>query len=73
MYAPTSYQSQGKFLQILNEFMTSNLNITQLIIGGDWNAMLGYIDKKDGSRWKPTAYRNGIISMMEERDLIDIF
>ena len=37
-YAPTNCQSQGKFLQILNEFMTSNLKITQLIIGGNWNA-----------------------------------
>ena len=73
VYAPTSCQSQGKFLQILNEFMTSNLNITQLIIGGDWNATLECIDKKGGTRWKPTAYRNGIISMMEEMDLIDIF
>ena len=73
VYAPTSCQSQGKFLQILNEFMTSNLNITQLIIGGDWNATLECIDKKGGTRWKPTAYRNGIISIMEELDLTDIF
>ena len=73
VYAPTSCQFQGKFLQILNEFMTSNLNITQLIIGGDWNATLECIDKRGGTRWKPTAYRNGIISMMEELDLIDIF
>ena len=34
--------------------MTSNLNITQLIVGGDWNATL---DKKGGISWKPTAYR----------------
>ena len=73
MYAPTSCQSQGKFLQIINEFMTSNLNITQLIIGRDWNATLECIGKKGSTRWKPTAYRNGIISMMEELDLIDIF
>ena len=50
--------------------MTSNLNITQLIVGGEWNATF---DKKGGISWKPTAYRNGIISMMEELDLIDIF
>ena len=73
VYAPTNSQLQGKFLQILNEFMTSNLNITQLIVGGDWNATLDSIDKKGGISWKPTAYRNGIISMMEELDLIDIF
>ena len=65
VYAPTSRQLQGKFLQILNEFMTSNLNITQLIVGGDWNATLDSIDKKGGISWKPAAYRNGIISMME--------
>ena len=40
VYAPTSPQLQGKFLQILNEFLTSNLNITQLIVGGDWNVTL---------------------------------
>ena len=53
--------------------MTSNLNITQLIVGGDWNATLDSIDKKGGISWKPTAYRNGIISVMEEMDFIDIF
>ena len=31
VYAPTSCQFQGKFLLILNEFITSNLKITQLI------------------------------------------
>ena len=66
VYAPTNRQLQGKFLQILNEFMTSNLNITQLIVGGDWNVTLDSIDKKGGISLKPTAYRNGIISMMEE-------
>jgi len=39
----------------------------------DWNATLDSIDKKGGISWKPTAYWNGIISMMEELDLIDIF
>ena len=73
VYAPTNNQLQGKFLQILNQFMTSNLNITQLIVGGDWNATLDSIDKKGGISWKPAVYRNGIISMMEELDLIDIF
>ena len=35
--------------------------------------MLDCIDKKGGTSWKRTAYQNGIISMMEELDLIDIF
>ena len=60
-------------MQILNKFVSSILNITQLIVGGDWNATLENIDKKGGIRWKPTAYRNSIMSMMEELDLIDIF
>ena len=60
-------------MQILNEFISSNLNITQLIVGGDWNATLENIDKKGGIRWKPTAYRNSIVSMLEELDLIAIF
>ena len=73
VYAPTNHKCQGKFLQILNEFISSNLNITQLIAGGDWNATLENIDKKGGILWKPTAYRNSIVSMMQELDLIDIF
>ena len=73
VYAPTSHQLQGKFLQILNEFLTSNLNITQLIVGGDWNVTLENIDKRGGTQWKQTAYRNSVVSMMHNLDLIDIF
>lgn len=35
--------------------------------------MLECIDKKGGIRWKLMVYWNGIILMMEELDLIDIF
>ena len=73
VYAPTSPQLQGKFLQILNEFWTSNLNITQLIVGGDWNVTLETIDKRGGTLWKQMAYRNSVVSMMYSLDLIDIF
>ena len=44
----------------------SKSSLSNLIIGGDWNATLQTIDKKGGIQWKPTAYRRQIISMMKE-------
>ena len=41
-------------------------------MGGDWNATLESIDKKGGVQWKPTAYRDLIIELMNELKLVDI-
>ena len=44
-----------------------------MIISGDWNATLNKIDKWGGLPWKETTYRNSIIDLMEELDLLDIY
>ena len=51
----------------------SNTDIANVIIGGDWNVTLYAIDKKGGAPWKPNMYRDNLISMMEELELVDIF
>ena len=32
VYAPTNHKCQGNFLQILNEYLSSNLNIIQFLL-----------------------------------------
>ena len=57
----------------LNNFLITNVDIGNLIVGGDWNVTLEAVDKKGGSQWKPTSYRNQLISMMKEFSLIDVY
>lgn len=73
IYAPNDLQQQLAFLRNLNNFLITNVDIGNLIVGGDWNVTLEAVDKKGGSQWKPTSYRNHLISMMEEFSLIDIY
>jgi len=63
---------QNTFVKDLNQFLLSNANVSRLIVGGDWNVALGTFDKKGGIPWRPTTYRDYIIAMCEELDLIDI-
>ena len=51
----------------------SNTDTCNLIIGGDWNVTLQSLDKRGGVPWKASNYRNKLISMMEELELIGIF
>ena len=44
-----------------------------MIITGDWHGSLFPKDKFGGLRWKETNYRNSIIDLMEELDLVDIY
>ena len=44
-----------------------------LVIGGDWNVALHAIDKKGGAMWKRNRYRDNLVSMMTELELVDIF
>jgi len=37
--------------------------------GGDWNVTLEAVDKKGGVPWKPTIYRDKVVTMMEELHL----
>ena len=46
--------------------------LTSLIVGGDWNCTLSKKDKIRGAPWKPSSYRNLIVTTMEMFDLVDI-
>ena len=46
--------------------------MTTLIAGGDWNCTLLKEDKKGGSPWNPTVYRNLVNITMDTLDLVDI-
>ena len=73
IYAPNALQQQNEFLHSLNEYLMSNTDIGTLVIGGDWNVALYAIDKKGGAAWKSHTYRDNLISMMRELELVDIF
>ena len=73
VYAPNDYCEQEKFIRILGEKLVSKTDNTKLIISGDGNATLNKIDKCGGLPWKETTYRNSIIDLMEELDLLDIY
>ena len=47
-------------------------NISELILGGDWNAALEAIDKSGGIPWRPTAYREQVLALSREFGLVDI-
>ena len=46
---------------------------TKLIIAGDWNCTLNSIDKRGGLPWKTTNYRDAVVGLMDEINLIDIY
>ena len=73
VYAPNDYREQEQFIRILGKKLVSKTDTTKLIISGDWNATLNKIDKWGGLPWKETTYRNSIIDLMEELDLLDIY
>ena len=51
----------------------SNTNTSNIIIAGDWNTTLNPIDKRGGQPWKATNYRNSLINLMDELNLIEKF
>ena len=57
----------------MSERLISKTDTTKIIISGDWNTTLNKIDKSGGLPWKETTYRNSIIDLMEELDLLDIY
>ena len=73
VYASSDSQQQQMFLYNLNECLMSNTDTSNLIIGGDWNVTLQSLYKRGGVPWKASTYRNKLILMMEELELIDIF
>ena len=72
IYAPNNIALQKTFIETLGEILISKADISNVIVGGDWNATLESIDKKGGVQWKPTAYIDLIIEMMNELKLVDI-
>ena len=73
IYAPTDYRDQDCFIRLLSERLISNTDTSKVVISGDWNTTLNPIDKRGGQPWKATSYRNSLINLMEELNLIDIY
>ena len=73
VYAPNDYREEEQFIRISGEKLVSKTDTTKLIISGDWNAIRNKIDKWGELPWKETTYRNSIIGLMEELDLLDIY
>ena len=73
IYAPNNQLEQLEFIQELNNCIIDKSEMTNIIIGGDWNCTLTKKDKKGGALWKPTPFRNLLLTTMETFDLIDIY
>ena len=73
IYAPNSQSDQLEFIQELNNCIVDKSEMTNIIIGGDWTCALTKKDKKGGAFWKPTPFRNLLLTTMETFDLIDIY
>ena len=72
IYAPNDHTQQVNFIRELNYLLIDKSDITTLIVGGDWNCTLSKKDKKGGSPWKPTVYRNLVNTTTDTLDLVDI-
>ena len=73
IYAPNKYAEQELFIRNLGANLISKTNITKTVIAGDWNMSLFPKDKCGGLPWKETSYRNSIVDLMEELELVDIY
>ena len=71
IYAPNNPNDQLQFIQELNNCLRDKVELTTLIVGGDWNCTLTKKDKKSGLIWRPTNFRNAILITMDIFDLID--
>ena len=72
VYAPNNQSEQLNFLQELNNVLIDKSELSTLIVGGDRNCTLTKKDKVGGTVWKPSNYRNLLLTTMEAFDLIDI-
>ena len=63
---------QLPFISALNGFLCSNANISEVILGGDWSVTLEAVDKRGGIQWRPTAYRDQVLALCREFELVDI-
>ena len=72
-YAPTDYRDQDSFIRCLSKQLILNTDISKVVISGDWNTTLNPIDKPGGQPWRATNYKNSVMNLMEELNLIDIY
>ena len=72
IYAPNDQAEQLRFIEEPNNYLIDQSGLTTLIIGGDWNCTLTKKDKKGGLPWRPTGFRNLILTTMDIFDLVDI-
>ena len=73
IYAPTDYRDQDSFICRLSKQLILNTDISKVVISGDWNTTLNPIDKRGGQPWRATNYRNSLMNLMEELNLIDSY
>ena len=73
IYATTDYRDQDNFIKTISEHLASKTDTSKVIISGDWNTTLNQIDKSGGQPWKATNYRNALVSLMEEINLVDVY
>ena len=73
IYAPNKGTEQELFIRNLGANLISKTDITKIIIAGDWNGSLFPKDKSGGLPWKETNYRNSIVDLMDELDLVHIY
>jgi len=73
VHAPNDCQQQQKFLLNLNRYLISNTEISNLIVGGDWNVTQQAMDKKGGVPWRSSLYRDKLAVIMGDIGLIDVF
>ena len=45
----------SSFIENLTEILISKVEISKLIIVGDWNVTLSVVDKKGDIQWKPSV------------------
>ena len=70
IYAPNDQVNQHQFMQELNNCIIDKIELTSLIVRGDWNCTISKKYKMEGAPWKLSCYRN--LTTMEMFDLVDI-
>ena len=60
------------WVRLFNNCIIDKSELTNLIVGGDWNCTLSKKNKKGGTPWKPSHFSQLLLMTMEIFDLIDI-
>ena len=72
IYAPNNTALQKAFIENLTEILISKTDISYVTIVGDWNVTFEAVDKKGGIQWKPSVYRDLLVQLMDELNLVDV-